>query len=629
MNTVAVSYSSPVAKAVRYDKFRGVDFSTDPSLVANYRSPYAPNMISDSGGQPEKRLGWRKIHSIDSPINGLYYGTIGQNKVFLAHGGTKLYKWSDTEAPTVLKTGIANAKSVLFSMAGKLWILTGGEYLVYDGTSVTDVTANAYVPITVIARAPNGGGTTYQNVNLIGSKRKNYFLADGTSTAYQLDASGLDADTVTAEVNGTAMTEGSEFTVNRETGVVTFTTAPAKPTVDGKDNVFITFSKTVAGYADRIKKCTLSALYGVGTSDRVFVSGNPDYRNWDWYCGLNDPTYFPDLSYSKIGGEETAVMGYSRLGSYLAIIKEENSQDSTVFLRSSELLDNQAAFPLRQGIAGVGGIAKRSFAMLGDEPLFLSGTGVYAITSNLITSERTLRPRSRFVDAMLTKETGLSNAFATEWQGYYLLSVGSHCYILDGRQSMTKSADGEYVYECYYWDNVPATCFMNYRGIDKQTLYFGTADGKICRFNDDIDTMDKYADYPDGISGTAVAISAAWATKMDDDGNPGQLKTMRKKGGCVTIKPYTRSSAKVCFRTDKDAVDWQVRYQTMDIFSWEDINFSRFTFNGNDGPQEVFFRKKQKKYKRLQIIIKNDAAKEGFGIFGISKFITVGGYAKR
>ena len=109
---------------------------------------------------------------------------------------------------------------------------------------------------------------------------------------------------------------------------------------------------------------------------------------------------------------------------------------------------------------------------------------------------------------------------------------------------------------------------------------------------------------------------------------------MIKKGNSVTIKPYTRSSAKVCFRTNKDAVDWgavewQAAYGTMDIFDWSDIDFSRFTFNANDAPQEILFNTKVKKYKRLQIIIKNDALNEGFGIFSVTKHFVRGNFAKR
>ena len=46
-------------QATFYSKFRGVDFSTDPSLVSDSRSPLAVNMLADVGGRPEKRTGWR------------------------------------------------------------------------------------------------------------------------------------------------------------------------------------------------------------------------------------------------------------------------------------------------------------------------------------------------------------------------------------------------------------------------------------------------------------------------------------------------------------------------------------------------------------------------------------------
>ena len=68
--------SAPAAPQVhlkRYSSFRGVDFSSDPSQVDEQRSPWAPNLISDAGGFPEKRLGWRTLHTFDGPVNGIFF----------------------------------------------------------------------------------------------------------------------------------------------------------------------------------------------------------------------------------------------------------------------------------------------------------------------------------------------------------------------------------------------------------------------------------------------------------------------------------------------------------------------------------------------------------------------------
>ena len=72
----------------------------------------------------------------------------------------------------------------------------------------------------------------------------------------------------------------------------------------------------------------------------------------------------------------------------------------------------------------------------------------------------------------------------------------------------------------------------------------------------------------------------------------------------------------------------EIRYSNMDIFDFNDIDFERFSFNTNDSPQVLPFDTRVKKYITAQIIIKNDALGEGFGIYGIIKRFTVGGYVK-
>ena len=134
--------------------------------------------------------------------------------------------------------------------------------------------------------------------------------------------------------------------------------------------------------------------------------------------------------------------------------------------------------------------------------------------------------------------------------------------------------------------------------------------------------MDRYND--DG-----QAITAVWSTQMDDDGQPQRLKTMLKKGCAVTLKPFTRSGVAVYVRTEKDAAEREIRSSTLDIFDWEDIDFSRFSFDSNDSARDVMLRKKEKKYKRLQFFVKNTALNEGFGVYQITKHYKVLGLAKK
>lgn len=256
MKAVTLQNGGGQVRTTQYNQFKGVDMRTDPTKIDGSRSPYAPNLIVDSGGFPEKRLGWRVLTTIEQPVNGLFYAFLADTPLFIAHGGTKLYTWFENEPPKVIKEDISNAKSTGFAMKSAFWLLTGAEYLCIKAEkpvvepleadiviTVKDVSELAFVPTTTIARAPTGGGSAYDTVNMLQPKRINGFLADSTKI-YQLDTTDLDESPVTAKVDGVDKVEATDFTVDRKKGIVTFVTAPPAPTVQvGKDNVSFTLQR--------------------------------------------------------------------------------------------------------------------------------------------------------------------------------------------------------------------------------------------------------------------------------------------------------------------------------------------------------------------------------------------------
>ena len=93
-------------------------------------------------------------------------------------------------------------------------------------------------------------------------------------------------------------------------------------------------------------------------------------------------------------------------------------------------------------------------------------------------------------------------------------------------------------------------------------------------------------------------------------------------------KPYTNSSVKILIRTDRD-FGVQIRSSSLSIFDFEELDFSNFSFNTSDTPQIVAFNRKIRKYKTMQIIVRNDGVNQGFGVFGIIKRFKMMNYVKR
>lgn len=680
MAQLRVPASLPI-RTTRYGELAGCDFSKDASLVSKNRSPFCVNMISDNGGNPIKRLGWRKMLRTNvsgTPVlchnafafNMLEDGVLKPFIILINNSEIQKYNprtgvWSGIN----IVMGDNEANKFCFEMQydgkNRLWLSTGTSYyyICEDGThGYVDHIAKR--PKVLISRNPSGGGVTYEPVNLLVGKKTVSFLGNNTDKTYKLPYKYIDSvdevRVMNSEGDFEVLAQDGNYTVDKENGTVTFTVAHA-PVVTGQDNVEIDFTNRSVENEKKITKCKICAIYGYKAQNRVFVSGNDDYPGYDWCSAPYDPTYFPDTGYSIVGVEGAKIMGYSRVGEYLGIVTEKKTNNPTVYLRYGEMDNNgETTFPTRQSIAGIGAISTKSFSMLNDEPLFLSNDGVVAITSTLLNSDRTIKRRSYYLDknikADIDAAIALGNAnmipCSCEWNGYYLLSFphNGHTYVLDGRHKSGDYTSGEYSYEGYYWENIHAVKFIT---TSEGELYFLNspaygASMNLCKLNTDIDGVYAYND--DGkydsqgnyIDGTGVAIPACWATPNDDDysnnsgvrGGVQYYKTLMKKGCLAVLAPYERSSAEVFFAVDGNNLVSaerkiaQVTSIAVDIFSWEDVDFERFSFDSNEAPREAYFNKKQKKYKRLQIIVKNNQINEPFGIHEIVKSFTIGNFSK-
>lgn len=625
MKRVSVpNFSSPSIITRQYRSFRGLDYSADESQIDGSRSPLAVNMISDAGGWPQKRLGWRVLRRYTGRINGIYpYRKDDGTIELIVHAGAAIYR--DAESPVKLRDSLKDDYSTSFYMANKLYILTGAQYLVYDGSSVKNVSDDAYTPTTRYGMKPTGSGTAYEKVNLLSPWRYNKFTGDGESKVYQLDVKDLDdGKTVTVKVDGTELKTG-DFSVDYKAGKITFDTAPKKP-ANGLDNVEIKFCKT-SKLKDSTEKaeslilnCTICTTYGVSTEDRVFVTGNPKHPATEYYSGLGDPSYFPDINFVEVGSADWPILNYLKFQGDLVIVKEHNAQEYTVWHQSGELLSGVAAFPLRPGVAGIGAVAKRGAQQLLDDAMFLTPRGVFARVNSVALAkvEQGVKCRSNRINRDILSRTDLKDAVSVVWDGYFILCFPAtgECFVADSNQPQSNGG-----YEWYYWKNIPARVFAQETGV----LWFGTSDGRLCRLNNDV--TDKEGNIQmDAYNDDGQPIEWVWATKMDDFGNIGMFKNLTKRGCVIQFKTAVQSSCDIYLRTEKD-FGVKKRSESLRQLDFEQLDFEKWTFNTL--PNNIrSLKSKVKKFQQLQVILRGKELDEAFGVLEIVLRATAGNPVK-
>ena len=544
-----------------YSNFRGVDFRGDEINLV--RSPDSLNVWKDY--KETESIRTRPGLELQSSFSDPVYGVFFFNGIQLVHSGTKLYKDG-----TVIYTGLNEANSASFVYEDMWFFKDGKHYLQFDGTTIKAV--EGFVPTTTIARKPAGGGTVYQDVNMLSNRRKNSFLADGTSKDYYLDALSIDTSFVPIVTVNDSVLATSKYTVNYAKGKITFTNAPAAPLTDGQDNVVVEFQKTTT-QKNTILNCTLLQVF----DNRVFFSGNKDYPNTIWHCNLDDPSYVSDTDYYEEGLDHALVRGLVAGNNALWVFREPSSANTTVFYHTPTLDEEFGKiYPSTHSSVTTGCIGKA--INFNDDIVFFSERGMEGISGD-VTTEQVVAHRSSFVDRKMIAEPNYENMVLVEWDGYLLVCIGSRVYLADSRTAFTYEDHIEY--EWFYWElEKPVISTV----VEKGVLYIGTEDGVYT-------LTDKNAD-----------VESYWVTPKDKFKHPHKLKTTNKRG-CVA-----EASGDVSVYAKLEDTDFEL------IGSYEDVT------------DYFVSRIKRKKFKDIQLKF---YSKTRFSLETVTLECFVGGYVKR
>lgn len=482
-----------------------------------------------------------------------------QKRHLLVHAGKYIYRytfvngtsnntiqWKVDENPIIwTNPTYTYDRSQVFYMNKKMYIIGLGGILEYDGDTIQEVTP--YTPTTTISinhDEAQGTRASFEGVNMLTPHRKNTLL--GTSEkgkTWTLDAkidTLVSIEYTTKEgsyyvkyellpkgINGSlesrsrwvmtngdydqdesyvSVPEAGSYDNNSPEGHGRITLkVPTPPIIEGADNITVHFTHTVEGYIDRIKKCKFGCLFGAnGNNDRLFLSGNIDYPNVEFYSAAGDFGYFPDQNTVTLGSS-IPITGMVRLSDgAMAVLKKPNTQEATIYYatgeydtaktESGQVVNMTAIFRHSAGGIGEGLVSSRACVNFLGDPLIVSPNGVQGIllSQNVSTTERYTRERSRLIDEEL-KSKNLYSAQAVVYKNRCYIAVDGVCYVADARYKFVPAddIDGSYNYEWWYWDNIPVRVWATIG----DELWFGTGDGKVCCFRSGyIDTSKVYFD---------------------------------------------------------------------------------------------------------------------------------------
>ena len=552
-----------------YSNFRGVDFRGEEINLV--RSPDCLNVWKDyrETESIRTRPGMKMLVPYTESFEGaVVNGIFFYRDEMLLHLSGVLFKYKDGVL-TPLGVGLNDAPSEAFVYEDVWYFKDGKNYLQYNGETISDV--HGYVPTTSIGRKPNGGGSVYEDVNMISDYRKNTFLADESSFDFYLDTMNIDQDFVPV-VTFTDQ-DPIEYTVNYEDGIVSFVQAPHAPLTDGKDNIIIEFKKSVEKYKNSIMGCRLLQVF----DNRVFFSGNADFPNYVWHCSLNDPTYISDLDYYREGMDSAQVKGMVAGNNALWVFREPSDANTNVFYHTPMNDDSYGKiYPSSHSSITLGCIGKA--INFNDDIVFFSERGMEGISGDIGT-EQFAAHRSSLVDRKLLTEDGYKNMILVEWEGYLLVIIGDKVYLADSRTAFTNENHIEY--DWFYWQmEKEITCARVHDGV----LYLGADDGIYT------------------LTDNEKAVESYWTTPKDKFSYPHKQKTTNKRG-CVAEA-------------------------TGDIAVYAKVEDSDFELIGqyNDVTDYFVSRIKRKKFKDIQLKF---YSRTRFSLETVTLECFIGGYIKR
>jgi hypothetical protein len=562
------------------EKFLGVNKSATETLLQLGEASVMKNWIITDDYKLSKMYGYAELFESlgEHKINGMWYGTLSGTSHFVFACNGHIYEHNlETGENTDLGVVTDAYPTTFFVSNNTVYIMDGTDLYSWAGTGNIASVAG-YVPTVFTAAPPTGGGTMLESINYLTGKKTQKFSGNGDTAVYQLAELNIDSvDEV--YVNGALQTPSTHYSVNLDNGTVSFVSKPST----GVNNVVITWTKETNGDRDTIVK---NRYYGGVYYARYWIFGNPDHKNTRYptgvtMAGASDPSYFPKFAESNVGEYEITDI-VTQYNKQIIFTSGDSAEASAWYSEEEDYVDPNtgavmALFPVYPMNAKIGNIAKGQTQIIYNNPCTI-WKGVYEWVSTYVMNEKNAQWISKRIQNDLDK-VDLSQAITVDWsdKGQYWLCVGNKVWVLNYR------TDTWHILEL---PDTP-TCFCQV----KDKLYFGTTNGQIMKFDENLRTYN------------GTTIEAVWEMGFFNFGVEWLRKFIQRI--FVTILPRLKTHIDITYVTDRNGSSdtYTAKYS---LNNFENADFNNWSFITNYSPQPFKFKIKAKKIDYFKLVIENN-----------------------
>jgi hypothetical protein len=487
---------------------------------------------------------------------------------------------------------LADAATSFILKDNAVYILNGTDYYKWTGSgNIAAVTG--YRPIIAINAPPAGGGTLYEAVNLVtGAKAQTFSTVAGSKSYVLAEASVDSVDYV--ELNGVELALTTDYTLDSPITTVTLVADPG----DGTGNLTIQWTKANSANRALVTACKYATKFG-NSDERIFLygSGNGRLHSGIPINGSSTAEYFESTCIDYLGVNITDIVQQYDRQIIFADDSAFYSYQEDILNSSDETITSWPIIPLN---TKVGNVAIGQAQLINNNPYSIY-KGVRRWEATDVRDERNenlISKRIQYDLDLLDLTTAITYDY--EKLGEYWLCVGDDIYVHN------------YKVDVWYKFTLTDTpkCFIEIDGV----MYFGTDNGEIMQFDDDLRSFN------------GTSISAEWYMGFFD----ADAEWIRKyiKYTYISLKPDSRSVIDIYWETNKDNLrDTAIQkgYTNMDF---DDVDFDDFSFEGNYNPQPFRVKTKAKHWVYFRLVLKSASDRYTAHVLSINLTPVTGGMTK-